>query len=216
MDFILTHKWAFLIAAEVIFWVSVITFLIARYWFGKKALSAVFLLLFILNDLWIATLGFFDYLQTGQFSSYQIIVVVLFLYAITYGKSDFKKLDYYVQIKVAKWKGLPAPDIEAPKKLVGREHAKRERSNLYVHLSVYVAAHLVFFFLVGLSPRVYEMATWSQFFTEFFSAQEALLPFQNETLNNLSRVWTLILGIDTVISLSYTVFPKGGSSSSSA
>lgn len=208
MDYILTHKWAFLIVAEVIFWVSIITFLIARYWFGKKTLSFVFFLLFIVNDLWIASLGFFDYLHTGQFSSYQVVVLVVFVYAITYGKSDFKKLDYYIQIYVAKWKGLPAPNIEPPKKLVGREHAQKERKHFYIHFSVYAIAHLVFYFLFGLSSRFYEITSMGDFFREFFSAKEGLLPFANPTVNNLSRIWTLIFVIDSIFALSYTVFPK--------
>jgi hypothetical protein len=214
MDYILAHKWMFLILAEVIFWISIITFLVLRYWFGKKTLSFVFFLLFIINDLWIASLGFFDYLQTGQFSSYQVVIVVVFLYAITYGKSYFKKLDYYIQIYVAKWKGEPAPAIAPPKKLVGKEHAQKERKHFYVHLAVYAAAHLVFFLLFGLSSRVYEMASMNQFFDEFFSAKEGTLPFANPTVNNLSRIWTLIFVIDSIVALSYTVFPKGGGKAS--
>ncbi|MBM7553499.1 hypothetical protein [Thalassobacillus pellis] len=43
MDFILEHKWIFLIIAEVVFWISMLTFLILRYWFHLQKVSMVFL-----------------------------------------------------------------------------------------------------------------------------------------------------------------------------
>jgi|GEM_PF-6514686 len=54
----------------------------------------------------------------------------------------------------------------------------------------------------------------NQFFDEYFSSMEGTLPFANQTVNNLSRVWTLIFIIDSIIALSYTVFPKGGRNAS--
>ncbi|WP_234417364.1 MULTISPECIES: hypothetical protein [unclassified Lysinibacillus] len=105
MDIILEHKWFFLITAEIIFWVCAIAFLLLRYWYKLDKLSMFAFGVFIINDLWIALLAFMDYRRTGEFSIYQILIVIMIVYALTFGKSDFKKLDGIIKGRVAKIRG---------------------------------------------------------------------------------------------------------------
>jgi hypothetical protein len=208
MDFILENKWQFLITAEVFFWVFSLTFLVVRYWFNLKKLSIVFFFLFIINDLWIATMGFMDYLKTGNFTSYQIVILIIIVYALTYGKSDFRKLDIFIQKKVAKWKGQPIPDLKGPEKLYGKDLARQERKHFAIHLSIFILAHIGMFLVYGLSDQLTQSQNIEQLLSQWFSSKDALYPFNNESMNNLSRIWTLVLVIDGVTSLSYTFFPK--------
>ncbi|ADY24355.1 hypothetical protein P4U05_12275 [Bacillus paranthracis] len=212
MNFILENKWTFLIMAEAIFWISIICFLLLRYWFEFKKLSIAFFILFIVNDLWIATMGFFDYLNTGKFSNYQLIIVIIIVYALTYGKTDFRKLDAFIQKKVAKWKGNPIPELPNVKKLSGKEHAKMERKHFSIHLLIYIVAHVVLVSIFGLSDQLTDIhSIWNTLVT-WFEEKQPHFPSNNIAFNNLSRVWSLILAIDAVISLSYTFFPKKGTS----
>ncbi|WP_026678238.1 hypothetical protein [Fictibacillus gelatini] len=208
MDFILENKWLFLIIAESIFWVSILTFLLLRYWFGLKRLSIAFFILFIVNDLWIAIMGLYDYMKTGKFSSYQTVIVVFIVYALTYGKSDFKRLDSFIQRKVASWKGQPVPDVEGVKKLYGKAHAQHERKQFFKHLLVYVIAHIVFVLLFGLSDQISSPQDLTDVLSRWFSEKQPIFPSNSTTVNNISRIWSLILIIDGVISLSYTFFPR--------
>ncbi|WP_416829226.1 hypothetical protein [Ectobacillus polymachus] len=208
MDFILENKWLFLIAAEVVFWVSVSTFLLLRYWFGLKKLSITFFVLFIVNDMWIATMGFFDYLKTNIFSNYQIVIIVFLVYALTYGKNDFRKLDAFMQRQVAAWKGQPIPKVEGVKKLYGKEHARHERKQFFIHFLVYVIAHIIFLVMFGFSDQITSFRDIENVLSHWFEEKQTNFPSNNPTINNISRVWSLILAIDAVISLSYTFFPK--------
>ncbi|CAM4057892.1 hypothetical protein BAMA_00665 [Bacillus manliponensis] len=216
MDFILENKWTFLIIAEVVFWISILSFLILRYWFELKKSSLAFFILFIVNDLWIATMGFFDYLKTGKFSNYQIIIVVIIVYALTYGKNDFRKLDAFIQKKVAGWKGNPIPEVNIPKRLSGKEHAKNERKQFFFHFLTYVVVHAIFIIIFGLSNQLHDIQNIGSSLSQWFEEIHPQLPTNNMAVNNLSRIWTLILAIDGAISLSYTFFPRSEESKSTA
>ncbi|MGA4720975.1 hypothetical protein [Fictibacillus nanhaiensis] len=207
MDFVLDHKWVFLILAETVFWVSTLSFLVVRYWFNLKKLSIAFFVLFLLNDLWIAAMGYFDYLRTGEFSTYQIIILVVIAYAFLYGKSDFQKLDRFIQRKVAKWRGLPEPELLDSKPLYGMQHAQQERQNLYKHILLFITVQGIFWLVFGLSDAVSTIQLDS-LWKDWYDTTKTDLFYKNDTVNNVTRIWALILAIDIVVSLSYTVAPK--------
>ncbi|MEW9500706.1 hypothetical protein [Jeotgalibacillus marinus] len=208
MDFILEHKWAFLIAAEIIFWVSILTFLTLRYWFKLNKLSLIFFAFFIINDLWIATMGFMDYLRSGEFTSYQLVILIFIVYAFTYGKSDFRRLDAFIQKKVAKLRCEPVPDFDQPCALYGSEYAKKEWKQFLGHLLIFSIVHISLMFIFGISKQTDEITSLDTLFTLWFAESPASFPFDNSGANNLSQVWTLVLAIDAVITSSYTIFPK--------
>lgn len=209
MDFIVNNKWAFLIAAEVVFWICAIAFLIFRYWFKLNNISNLFIIIFIMNDLWIAFLAFLDYQQTGEFSIYQIIIVLIIAYAMTLGKSDFKKLDFFVKRKVAKIKGEPFDHFDKPKQYFGYAYALIEWKQFTLHLIIFLFLNVAFYIAFGLSDVVSQISM-SEMFNQWFNKEQNTLPFNNEGVNNFCRVWLLVLLMDFAITLSYTIFPKKG------
>ncbi|MDR7071408.1 hypothetical protein [Fictibacillus barbaricus] len=215
MDFVLNNKWLFLILAETVFWISTLSFLVVRYWFNLKILSTVFFLLFVLNDLWIATMGYFDFMRTGEFSSYQFIILIVIVYALTYGRGDFQKLDGFIQRKVAKWRGLTLPETKQKKRLYGFEHAKQERKNMYRHIILFFAVQLLFFFTFGFSNAVWNIQM-DTLFHDWYDQVETDLFYKNIIANNITRLWALILTIDIVVSFSYTLFLKKDKSTTHA
>ena len=105
MEFLLDHKWVFLVGAEASFWVLSGIFLVLRYWLGLDRVSFVFLALIVLDNLFILGLGVLDFLRTGEFAVYQIAIAAVLVYGVTFGKKDFKRLDAYLKRKVMKRKG---------------------------------------------------------------------------------------------------------------
>lgn len=105
IDFILNYKWYFFVVGEVIFWGSIIGFLLLRYVFNLNRLNKYLIMLWLLSDLWLVTLGMLDYMRTGHFNTFQIIIIIAVIYAFTEGKKDIKKLDRFVNRTVHKWKG---------------------------------------------------------------------------------------------------------------
>ena len=88
----------FLIGAEIVFWLSAIGFFLLRYGFRLKKASFIMGIVLLVNEVFILTLGVVDYYQTGKFSNFQIITVIILLYAVFYGKKDLKKLDIFAKI----------------------------------------------------------------------------------------------------------------------
>lgn len=211
MEFILENKWAFLITAEIIFWVSILSFLTLRYWFKLQKISLVFFLIFIINDLWIAAMGYMDYLKTREFSSYQIIILIVICYALTYGKSDFKRLDGFMQRKIAKLKKEPIPKIQQHKELYGMDYTKHEWKQFLNHLIIFSIVHIALLLYFGLTTKFGDINSIESLLKLWFSDTQSSFPFNNSRANNFSRIWTLVLVIDTIITLSYTIFPKNTS-----
>ena len=207
MDFILDHKWFFLITAEVIFWLCAFAFLLLRYWYKLEKLSMIVFLVFMMNDLWIAFLAFADYQRTDEISVYQILIVIILIYALTLGKSDMKKLDAFIKTFVAKKRGESLNGAHQPVKLYGMAYALEEWKQFTGHFVVFIVMHFVFFFVLGFSETVQQMAI-ADLFGMWFDKDMSNFPFNNEDVNKFSQVWLLILMIDFAITLSYTIIPK--------
>lgn len=207
MDFILDHKWFFLITAEVIFWICAIAFLLARYWFKIDKWSKFIFVIFIVNDLWISFLAFMDYRRTGEFSVFQIVILIFIVYALTFGKSDFMKLDLFIKRQVAKIRGETIPASEMPVQRYGLDLALYEWKQFAGHLFMFVLVHLVFWFAFGLSEQLMNLAM-QEWVSSLLNNDNKEIPFNHEGVNSISTVWRIILFVDFVITLSYTVFPK--------
>ncbi|MGG2063557.1 hypothetical protein [Bacillus sp. S14(2024)] len=195
MNILIEYRWAFLIGAEIVFWMTAISFFLLRYGFRLHKASFIVGIVLLLNELFILTLGVVDYYETGKFSQFQIIIVIILLYAVFYGKKDLRKLDLRMQRFVAKWRGEALPMMEEPIELTGLAHTKQELLHWAIHLILFASTHIVFFFLYGLVPL------------EHISSWDADV-FLNETANRVSKVWRIVLGVDTLITLSYVIFPK--------
>lgn len=109
VDFILQYKWMFFIIGEIVFWVSIIGFLVLRYVFKLEKLSKYLIFVWLLSDVWLLIIGILDYRKTGEFNTFQIVIVVALIYALTEGKKDLQKLENYIKRKVANWRGTTLP-----------------------------------------------------------------------------------------------------------
>ncbi|PFE45860.1 hypothetical protein [Bacillus cereus] len=196
MSILAEYRWYFLIGVEIVFWLSAIGFFLLRYGFRLKKASFIMGIVLLVNEVFILTLGVVDYYQTGKFSNFQIITVIILLYAVFYGKKDLKKLDIFARKLVAKWRNEPAPIMEEQVEITGIAYAKQEIKNWVLHLVLFVAVHIFFFFAYGLIP-----------FEQWGNWLESGIVL-NKTASRVSQVWALIFLIDTAISFSYVFFPK--------
>lgn len=195
MNLLTEYRWAFLIGAEIVFWSAAISFFLLRYAFQLRKASFIAGIVLLLNELFILTLGVVDYYETGEFSQFQIIIVIILLYAVFYGKKDLRKLDFRIQRVIAKWRKEPMSIMEEPVELTGWAHTKQELLHWGIHFIVFAGVHIVFFFLYGFVPL------------ENISSWDADI-FSNETANRVSKVWRIVFAVDTFITLSYVIFPK--------
>lgn len=209
IDFILDHKWYFFIAGEVVFWGSLIGFLLLRYGLNQEKLSKYSIVIWLISDLWLLTIGVLDYMRTGVIDTFQIIIFIFLIYAFTFGKKDFKNLDRFIKRKILQWKGTAQADENSDikqEKLYGTAHAKKEAKGLGAHLLIYLVVMVIFTILFG--------------FKSFhdFPAQEGLGDmigyitgngfFDHPAASRISGVWTLVLVVDAIYSLSFFIFPK--------
>ncbi|WP_449354873.1 hypothetical protein ACUL41_00870 [Virgibacillus natechei] len=89
MDLILTYQWEIFVAVEVLSLVTLFTFGIVRYLLSKRRQSLLFLLLFIVLLVLEALLAIMIYRETGEISTFQIIITIFVIYACTFGIVDF-------------------------------------------------------------------------------------------------------------------------------
>ncbi|MBM7646721.1 hypothetical protein JOD45_002954 [Scopulibacillus daqui] len=147
MTVIIEHKWLFAIIGEIAFFALASAFFIARYWFRMIKTSCFFILLLIFNELFLALLAVFDYIETGKMSSFQIFTAIFYIYLIFDGKNEFAKLDRYFKKKAAKWKGETIPDFgeeeQHDEKKYGAARAKEERQGWYMHLLIFMIGQCV-------------------------------------------------------------------------
>lgn len=206
MTWVLEHKWLFFIAGEIVFWTSLIAFFVLRYLLGWKRAGWAVMLFSLASDLWLAFLGYLDYRNTGRMETFQIVIVIVLVYALIYGRRDFAKLDRWIRRLVARMKGTAWEETgEGSAPLYGREHAVKEVREFGLHALLYLGVHLVFWFAVGLSdaPLPAEEQTGYALIDRWSSGW-----FKSESVSNFSRIWTVVLGADALISLSYVVWPK--------
>ncbi|MGX4585156.1 hypothetical protein [Paenibacillus chitinolyticus] len=206
MDFILQYKWAFFIGGEAVFWGSIVCFLLLRYVWNYRKLSKLFILLFLLSDLWMAAIGYLDYRRTGQFETFQLVILIFLAYALFFGRNDLRKLDAFIAGKTAKWRGIPEKELPPPDlKLTGAAHTRRELRNFSVHFVLYAAVTAVLIVTYEILPA----GSLPPEPSGPLALRLVLAGIVNhETAASVLKVWSLILAVDAAITLSYVVFPK--------
>lgn len=206
IEFILQYKWLFLILGEVIFWVSLLGFFIVRYAFGLEKLSKYFIFLWLTSDAWLLALGVMDYRNTGTFDTFQVIIVIFLLYALTFGRNDMRKLDQWMKRNIRKWKGEPPVEEEKEEKLFGLDYAVKQGKEFALHALMYASVLFILsFFSDFRSPN--EILKLN----DFGDALGHLIEkgwFTDPTIGKITGIWMLILIIDAVITVTYFIFPK--------
>ncbi|QKY71245.1 hypothetical protein [Lentibacillus sp. CBA3610] len=209
IEFIIDYKWYFFIAGEIIFWGSLIGFLMLRYAFNLEKLSKYAIVLWLASDLWLVTIGILDYMRSGTFDRFQIIIVIFVIYALTAGKKDFRRLDRWIQRKIARLKGDEVSEIDggSERHLYGKEHAKSERKKFYGHFLIFVAIHVGFIFFLGYHPSSLVELIHNLDAIDKDDSLKQVTKLISGT-SGISAIWTLILVIDFLWTFSYTIWPK--------
>ncbi|MGM8365720.1 hypothetical protein ACLIBG_09610 [Virgibacillus sp. W0181] len=210
MELLISFQWEIFIALEVLSFVSLLVFLIIRYTLMNQKLSSVFLALFFVGMILEVMLAVFIYRQTGEISTFTIVIAIFIAYACTFGISDFKRLDRYIKQKIGQWRGINMLTAEEMRKIERAKDpkviARKNRLWWYAHASVFIIAHYIFWMNFGNYSHdlAYYLVDWSWWEEE--TAMNA--PFQNEMIQQVSKIWMIIFAVDTVVSWSYTFFPE--------
>ena len=171
---------AFIIAAEIAFWVVLLSGLTARYVLQRPRLGAALLIATPLVDVVLLAATILD-LRSGATATVAHALAAIYLgVSVAFGHSMVRWADVRFAHRFA---GGPAPE-PAPRH--GRSHAARERRGWLRHLLAWAIGSglmLVGVAVVGDADRT-----------------QALL--------QTAGVWTLILAIDFLVSFSYTLFPR--------
>ncbi|GGA71302.1 hypothetical protein [Ornithinibacillus halotolerans] len=210
MKLILEYQWEIFIGIEVISFISLILFGIVRYLFSKPKMSRFFLLVFFLLLILEAVLAVILYQETGEISTFQIVIIIFIFYACTFGISDFRKLDRWMRLKIGKWRGIDLL-TENDKRIMKKQKdpkyiARKYRYSSLVHLLVFVLAQIIFW-----SYGVNSLEEVKAYLTDlsWISADNyAISPYPSEMLYGVSMVWGIVFVVDFIYSWSYTIFPS--------
>ncbi|WP_141500234.1 hypothetical protein [Paenibacillus luteus] len=171
---------AFIIACEIGFWVFVLAGLVFRYVFRFKKAGTLLLYSTPLIDLALVIATVYD-LRGGSEATFAHSLAAVYIgVSIAYGHKMIKWADERFAHRFA---GGPAP---TGKPKYGTAHARYERSGWLHHLLAWVIGAAILYsmiLMVGDETRT-------------------------EALFNALRLWSLILGIDFLISFSYTLWPR--------
>lgn len=169
-----------IIACEVGFWVFVLAGLFARYILKKRKLGAWLLVCTPVVDVVLLVATVIDLKNGAVATTVHGIAAIYIGASIAYGHQMIKWADRQFQYRFS--------NGEKPEKIkkYGGEKARQERVGWYRHVLAWaIGASL-------LSAIIWYIDD----------------PVQTEALQGTLRVWTLVLGVDFLISFSYTVFPK--------
>lgn len=169
-----------IVACEVMFWVLVLAGLVTRYLLRRQRAGAVLLALAPLVDLVLLGATVLDLHGGGTAGTAHALAGVYIGVSVGFGHAMVRWADERFAHRFA---GGPAP-VRAPR--TGRAHAAHERRGLVRHVVAYVVG-------VGLLGVAVLMVGD---------------PARTEALTQVIRLWTLVLGVDALISLSYTVRPR--------
>lgn len=210
MQFVLNHQWEIFIVLETLSWVLLLLFGIVRYFFDKQRMSLVFILLFIVFIAAEALVGWLIYQQTGEFSNFQMIITIFVVYAVTFGVSDFKKLDRWMRKHIGKWRGV---ELLTEKDITIMQNekdptfiARKYRKSSIIHSIIFVAVQAILWFYG--TGQIQEMITYAKDLSWIGTENIAETPYTNETVYSISLVWGIIFIIDFIYSWSYTIFPS--------
>ncbi|WP_166240682.1 hypothetical protein [Paenibacillus turpanensis] len=169
---------AFIIGCEIAFWLFVLGGLTLRYIVKKERASAIVLLCTPLIDV-ILLVVIVIHLRNGAEATFAHALAAVYIGAsIGFGHRMIRWADTRFAHRFA---GGPAPV-----RLTGKEHAHHERTGWFLHLLSWAIGCSILYGMVWLVND----------------------PSRTEVLSQTLRLWSLILGIDFLISFSYTLWPR--------
>ncbi|MDO7908605.1 hypothetical protein Q5741_19640 [Paenibacillus sp. JX-17] len=169
-----------IVACEIMFWIVILIGLIFRYVVGMKKLGALFLMFTPVIDLVLLLATAYD-LHNGAEAQWTHGLAAIYIGStIAFGHQMIKWADERFAYRFAGG-GKPRK-----KPRYGKQHAKRERAGWYRHVLAFIIGSGL---LLGMIQMVGDHSKTS-------------------SLMSIIRVWALALGIDFLISFSYTLWPR--------
>lgn len=210
MDIILKYNWEIFITLEVLSMGALILFGVLRYFFNKFRVSLLFIALFIFILLLESGLALFVYFETGEISTFQIVIAVFIVYALTFGINDFLKLDQWMRIKIGKFRGVDLL-TEKDHKIIKRNEdpryiARKNRISAYIHLMIFVIGQSVLW-MMG-TDSLEEMKMYLTDFSWLENKVAEGTPYPNDITLGIGVIWGIAFIADFLYSWSYTLFPK--------
>jgi hypothetical protein len=110
-------KWILAIGLEAAFWIMLAAFLVLRYRYGIEGVTRLFVIGVVLDTAGLLGLGVWDFAKNGNVNTYTIFIGAILIYALTVGKRDMKRLDSWMESKLAARRaptvrGRPSPDLD--------------------------------------------------------------------------------------------------------
>lgn len=210
MEPIIAHQWEIFITIEVLSLVALLLFGVVRYLMNKKKVSRLFIVTFLALIALEALLAILIYRETGEISTFQIVIMIFVLYACTFGIVDFKKLDRWMRRKIGNWRGeelLTAKDYRIMERNNDPKYiAKKYRWTSTAHLVVFVVVQSVFW-MYG-TESLEEMVGYIRDLSWMEAGTFEESPYPNESLYSIGMLWGIVFAVDFIWSWSYTIFPS--------
>ncbi|MDW4508635.1 hypothetical protein R7236_09490 [Priestia megaterium] len=167
-----------IIACEIAFWIVILLGLAARYMFKKQKLSFFILALTPVVDFFLLIVTSVD-LYGGATATYAHAIAAVYIgISIAFGKSMIQWADERFQYYVMK-------SGEKPRRRYGKEYAKHYFKSWLQHLVAYAIGAALLAAMMYIVPNG-----------------------KTNVLQNVVEFWTVIVGIDFLLSLSNFVWPK--------
>lgn len=210
MSFVLDYYWEIFIIAEILSVVSLVLFCLFRYFFNRTKQSIFFIIAFLVLLIFEVFLGLFVYKQTGEISTFLIVVTIFVLYACTFGIFDFVRLDRWMRKKIGEYRGvelLTEKDYDVLRKNQDPKHiARKYRLTASIHLVVFVIGQAIFW-MQG-TANVSEAISYLSDLSWINEGVVEQSPYPNETTYYIGMIWGIVFAVDFIYSWSYTVFPS--------
>ncbi|WP_019243962.1 MULTISPECIES: hypothetical protein [Bacillus] len=168
-----------IVACEILFWVFIIIGLITRYIVKQEKLGLVLLAMTPVVDVLLLVITGVDLYMGATATKAHAIAAVYIGISIAFGKSMIQWADERFQYYIVK-------QGEKPIKRVGLDYAKYYFKSRLRHLLAYCIGTGL---LLGIIFFVND-------------------PTRTEALSSIFKLWSLVLGIDLIISISYFIWRK--------
>lgn len=210
-DFMVTNQWEIFIILEILSFVSLLLLGVVRYILNRNKTSILFLLLFVILLILEAILALLIYQETGEISTFQIVITIFVIYACTFGIFDFMKLDRWMRGKIGKWRGVELL-TDKDRALIAKQKnpryvARKNRKSALTHLIVFVLFQLAFWFH-GTDGNIALMLDYLRDLSWIGTEDYQKTPYANETIFGIAMIWGIVFIVDFLYSLSYTFFPS--------
>ena len=169
-----------IVACEIAFWCVILLGLVARYVLKLNKLGFLLLCLVPVIDLALLIITGVDLYRGAVATTAHGVAAVYLGVSIAFGKSMIQWADERFQYYVTK-------QGPAPLKRYGLDYAKHYLKGWLKHVLAYVIG-------AGLLAAI------------IYAIND---PAQTEALSGILKIWSVVVGIDLIITITYFLFPKG-------